>query len=90
MNQIPYMDAGTFLIVENQNYVSPVGMIYYEYYDNVETINRRLEADTDQLQCIVSRDPHISHAASFGSTCFPTLTDYPDGIDTLRWLSELG
>ena len=31
MNQIFYMDAGTFLLVENENYRLPIGMIYYEY-----------------------------------------------------------
>ena len=90
MNQIPYMDAGTFLLVENQNYTSPIGMVYYEYYDNIESVNRRLEADSELLQCIVSRDPHITHAEPFGCTQSPTLTNYPDGIDTLRWLLALG
>ena len=87
MNQIPYMDAGTFLLVENQNYASPIGMIYYEFYEDIEAVNRRLEADSELLQCIVSRDPHITHAKSFGSTNSPTLTDYPD---TLRWMLAIG
>lgn len=90
MNQIPYMDAGTFLLVENQNYASPIGMLYYEYYDDIEAVNRRLEADTELLQCIVSHNPHISRAEPFGSAQSPTLSDYPDGIDTLRWLLAIG
>ena len=90
MNQIPYMDAGTFLLVENQNHASPIGMVYYEYYDNIEAVNRRLEADSELLQCIVSRDPRITHADPFGCTQSPTLTDYPDGIDTLRWMLAIG
>ena len=90
MNQIPYMDAGTFLLVENQSYASPIGMVYYEYYDDIESVNRRLEADSELLQCIVSRDPHITHAEPFGSAQSPTLTDYPDGIDTLKWLLAIG
>ena len=61
-------------------------MVYYEYYDDIEAVNRRLETDADQLQCIVSHDPHITNAEPFGHAQSPTLTDYPDGIDTLRWL----
>ena len=87
MNQIPYMDAGTFLLIENQNYASPIGMIYYEFYDNIETVNRRLETDSELLQCIVSNDPNITYAKPFGSAHSPTLTDYPD---TLRWLLNVG
>ena len=87
MNQIPYMDAGTFLLVENQNYASPIGIVYYEYYDNVETVNRRLQNDADLLQCIVSRDPRITCRTPFGNARTPTLSDYPD---TLRWLLAFG
>ena len=90
MNQIPYMDAGTFLLVENQNYASPIGMVYYEYYDDIESVNRRLETDSELLQCILSRDPHITRAEPFGSAQSPALTDYPDGVDTLRWLLAIG
>ena len=90
MNQIPYMDAGTFLLVENQNYASPIGMIYYEFYDDIKAVNRRLETDSELLQCIVSNDPHITRAEPFGSAQSPTLSDYPDGIDTLRWLLAVG
>ena len=90
MNQIRYMDAGTFLLVENQTYASPIGMIYYEYYDDIENVNRRLTADTEQLHGIVSHDPHITHAEPFGSAQSPTLSDYPDGMDTLCWLLAFG
>ena len=86
MNQIPYMDAGTFLLVENQNYASPIGMLYYEFYDDIEVVNRRLEADSELLQCIVSRDPHITRAEPFGSAQSPTLSDYPDGIDIFQFI----
>ena len=90
MNKIPYMDAGTFLFVENQNYASPIGMVYYEYYDDINLINQRLTEDSDLLQCIVSKDPHITCRTPFGSAQTPTLSDYPDGIDTLRWLLAVG
>ena len=86
MNQIPYMDAGTFLLVENQNYASPIGMVYYEYYDNIDRVNQRLTDDAEQLQCIVSKDPLVTHAVPFGSAQTPTLTDYPDGIDTFQFI----
>jgi hypothetical protein len=90
MNQIPYIDAGTFLLVENQNYASPIGMVYYEYYDDINCVNQRLAGDAEQLQCIVSKDPNITCKEPFGSAQTPTLSDYPDGIDTLRWLLAVG
>ena len=89
MNKLFYMDAGTFLLTENQNYASPIGMVYYEYYDDLDAVGRRLEEDAGLLQCIVSRNPRITHAEPFGSAQSPTLTDYPDGVDTLRWLFSM-
>lgn len=90
MNQIFYMDAGTFLLVERPEYASPIGMVYYEYYQDIRDVNRRLIGDRELLQCVESRDPDIALAESFGSAQTPTLTDYPDGIDTLRWLWDNG
>ena len=83
MNQIPYMDAGTFLLVENQRYASPIGMVYYEYYDDIKSVNKRLTEDAEQLQCLVSNDPHITCRTPFGNAHTPTLSDYND---TLRRL----
>ena len=85
MNQIPYMDAGTFLLVENENYASPIGMVYYEYYDDIQSVKQRLTNDAEQLQCIVGHS-----AEPFGSTQNPSLLQYPDGIDTLSWLLDIG
>jgi len=84
MNQIPYMDAGTFLLVENENYASPIGMVYYEYYDDIQHVKQRLANDAEQLQCIVG------HCAEpFGSAQNPSLLQYPDGIDTMSWLLSI-
>jgi len=86
MNQIPYMDAGTFLLVESQEYASPIGMVYYEYYEDINLVSQRLTEDTNRLQYIASRDPRVTRAEPFGHAQSPTLTDYPDGIDTLQFL----
>ena len=85
MNQIPYMDAGTFLLVENENYASPIGMIYYEYYDDIQHVKQCLTNDAEQLQCIVGHS-----AEPFGSAQNPSLLQYPDSIDTLSWLLDIG
>lgn len=85
MNQIPYMDAGTFLLVENQSYASPISMLYYEYYDDLNLVKQRLTADADQLQCIVGHN-----AEPFGKAQNPSLLDYPDDVDILSWLLAVG
>lgn len=85
MNQIFYMDAGTFLLVENENYASPIGMIYYEYYDDLNQVKARLTHDAEKLQCIVG------HCAEpFGNAQNPSLLQYPDSIDTMSWLLSIG
>ncbi len=88
MNRIFYMDAGTFLLVEHPDYASPIGIVHYEYYENPDAVNQRLIDDAELLQCIVSKEPRITCAEPFGHAQSPTLSDYPDGIDTLRWLLD--
>lgn len=83
MNKITYLDAGTFLLVENPSYASPIGMLHYEYYNDIASVNQQLAEDRELLQCTVSKNPHIDNAEPFGHAQTPTLTDYPDGIDIL-------
>jgi hypothetical protein len=59
-------------------------MLYYHFYDSESDILDYLEENKDQLQCIVG-DGRIP----FGKAQQPSLSDYADGVDTLKWLNQL-
>jgi hypothetical protein len=83
------LDNNFLLLKKDSNYSSPVGVLYYENYDDLETLNKKLEEEKDMIQCIVSGSTEIIPALPFGSSQHPGLSDYADGIDTLQFLIGL-
>jgi len=84
---IPHLDNGFVLLQESERLVSPIAVVYYEYYSRPEDLRERLDSTRDKLQCIVG---NFSPATlKFGEAQFPGLNDYADGVDVLKFLSEL-
>jgi len=88
MSDFNLRDNNFLLLKEDNSYGSPIGVLYFEYYNNVKELKEKLNDDNKQLQCIVS-DASIPKAIPFGSTQHPSLNDYADGIDTIEFLLEL-
>ena len=87
MSEFDILENGFFMIKEDNSYSSPIATAFYEYYDDLASLQLKLEADKDQIQCVVSNT--IENAVKFGETQQPSLTDYADGVDTLQFLSAL-
>ena len=94
MNQKPFYDAGSFMLVEEQSFSSPISIIHYEFYDSLSHLKSSIETQTELIQCIVvensavkemidSIDPLLS--VPFGGGQFPSLLNYPDGIDIVKF-----
>ncbi len=89
MSNYKLLDNGFVVLREDEtNYASPISSLIYEYYTDFDAVTIKLSADADQIQCIVSSGA-IAGSIPFGSTQKPTLTDYADGIDTLKFLTNL-
>lgn len=88
MSNFQILDNGFMTIKEDPGYASPISSVFYEYYDSLPELEKRLTQDAEQLQCIVS-DELISGSIPFGNTQKPKLWDYADGIDTLKFLKGL-
>ncbi|MGI8950271.1 MAG: acyl-CoA reductase [Chitinophagaceae bacterium] len=83
MNNKKYMNNGSVLFTENTSVFSAVSCIYYEFYNNEEKLLNTLQNNPD-IQCIVGKN-----FVPFGKAQQPSLTDYADGIDTMKFLMEL-
>ena len=82
------LDNGLVLLKEDVNYASPIGTLFYEFYDNLDDVKKILEKDKDKIQAVVSK-ADIPGAIPFGKTQKPELWDYADGVDTIEFLSNL-
>jgi hypothetical protein len=83
------LDNNFLLLKKHEGYSSPVGVLYYEYYDDINVLNEKLINERDQIQCIVSGSSDIKNALPFGTAQRPGLADYADGVDTMKFLTEL-
>jgi len=88
MNLTPYYDNGMMIMVENEQYASPIAVVNYEFFKDVASLEQQLRRDEEKIQCIASGLP-LEGAVPFGTTQEPQLWDYADGVDTVRFLMEL-
>jgi hypothetical protein len=88
MSNFKLLDNGFMTLKEDTGYASPISSVFYEYYDDLEILKKRLEQDHEQLQCLVS-GADIKGSLPFGSTQKPMLWDYADNVDTIRFLQQL-
>ncbi len=91
VNGTPHMDNGFLLLKESSDLVSPIGVLFYEIYQNETELQSKLSVLESQIQCLVgSSNLRIPGIIPFGKTQCPAPWDYADGVDTLQFLSELG
>ena len=81
LNKQYYMSNESIILHENKSLFSPIGQLNYEYY--TQKPEESLKGNND-VQCIVGKN-HLP----FGKAQQPTLTDYADGIDTMKFLLEI-
>ena len=87
LNQEAFLDNNFLIIKENEGYQSPVGVLYYEYYDDIQELKNQIIQDEEQLQCVVSKG-FIPNEIPFGETQKPALSQYADNVDTVAFLCD--
>lgn len=84
INKKFYMTNGSVILNENPGLFSPISVLHYEYYDRKEDIENFL-ANNHDVQCIVGHQ-HLR----FGKAQEPGILDFADGVDTMKFLVNLG
>ena len=88
MSLFDLLENGFLMLKEDKSYSSPISSLFYERYDNLETLKTQLVTDNDLIQCVVAKG-FMDNEIKFGETQSPTLTDYADGVNTLAFLAKL-
>ena len=81
------IDGKVFLLKKNKLFNSPLSVIYYDFFTNLESVKNHIAQNADLLQCVVATSSFIGNVR-FGQTQQPALSDYADGIDTIQWLAN--
>lgn len=85
----PFLDSSFLIMEQSTDLVSPIAVLYYEYYQSQEHLTELLAAKSNKIQCIVSAKGWYKDSVPFGEAQSPALNDYADRVDTMKFLSEL-
>ena len=85
MSEFKILDNGFLILKEDKSYSSPIASLFYERYDSLDNLKKRLSQDAKELQCIVGEGV-INTEIAFGNTQQPSLKDYADNVDTVDFL----
>lgn len=80
-----FLDNNFVILKPSSDLHSPIGVINYEFYTNLDEVKLILNEKEEEIQCIVGNNFPIK----FGKTQTPSLTDYADNIDTMKFLNSL-
>lgn len=91
VNRDKHLDNGFLLVKEDQGMVSPLAVLFYEYYEDLGAVQDWLKQKSENIQCIVSEAPLKAgtQMVEFGNSQQPALWDYADGIDMMDFLTKL-
>ena len=84
MSNYKLLDNGFLTLKEDSSHASPISRVFYEYYDSLSEIEKRLESEAETIQCIVSNNL-VQNSIPFGQTQRPQLWDYADHVDTISF-----
>ncbi len=87
LNKIELIENGFLLLKEDEGLHSPVGVLFYEYYDKPTELAIKLGEQKDHIQCVVGSMDEME-CIPFGKAQHPELWDYADGVDTIEFLAQ--
>lgn len=90
INQIPHIQLGHLILKEDPVIASRIGSVHFQYYNDASEIEDLLAPRREEIQCVVSKEPlekweHVP----FGTSQQPSLFQYADGVDTMKFLTSL-
>lgn len=88
MNLSEHLDNNFLLLKKDERIASPLGVMYYEEYAGTDALKQMLDSHRDEIQCVVSKQP-LGDSVPFGKAQEPGLSDYADGVDTMKFLLDI-
>ena len=79
-----YYDCDFYILKESYEFISPISVIYYEEYESVSHLESRIKTFSENIQCTISTG--FPNSICPGTGQYPELWDYPDDIDTVKFL----
>jgi len=88
MSEFNLLENGFLMLKEDKSYASPIATVFYEHYEDLETLKEKLNMEKEQIQCIVAKNV-APNEVSFGYTQTPELWEYADNVDPIEFLIKI-
>jgi len=91
VNGAKHLDNGFLLLKRDEAMASPLAVLFFDEYKNLEDAEAKLTAVSEQIQCVVAKGELSidNQVVGFGCSQSPRLWDYADGIDTFAFLLSI-
>ena len=90
MSSVKLFDNGFLILKEDKTMTSPIGCLFFEFYNSKAELENTINQQKNNLQCVVGNLQFSSRInIAFGQSQQPNLWNYADGIDTLEFLMKL-
>lgn len=84
MGQHDVIENGFLIMKEELALKSPVSVLHYEFYDDLDLVHRLISDYQEQIQCVIGKG-----FVPFGKAQYPALDDYADGVDSMEFLQSI-
>lgn len=88
LNNEQFLDNNFFIVKEDDQLVSPPGVLYFQYYDTIAEVEQFVTLQKEQIQIVVGNYTTIADT-TFGKAQLTMPWDYADGVDTVDFLNKL-
>ena len=83
MEKYELVENGFIILKEDSSLFSPIGTLYYEFYDDLTKVEEMIKEKSSEIQCRVG-----DNGLPFGKAQHPELWDYADNIDTIEFFAS--
>ncbi|CAH0152483.1 MULTISPECIES: acyl-CoA reductase [unclassified Pedobacter] len=89
VNAAKHFDNGFLLLKEDERLTSPLAVLFYEEYEQLQALEDKLKNQSENIQCVISKSPLSLNTFGFGQSQHPKLWDYADNVNTIEFLNGL-
>ncbi len=89
LNQDKFWDNNFVMLKEDEALFSPLSVLNFSRYENLDEVKKFIEENEKSIQCIVANPELGLSSENFGEAQNPMLSTYADNVDTMRFLEVI-
>lgn len=87
LNKDKFWDNNFVLLKEDEKLFSPLSVVNFSRYKNIDEVKNFLTENEAEIQCVVAeKSLQIPNSVDFGEAQNPSLGTYADNVDTMKFL----